>query len=141
MRGVPSCSLGFEVDKCESAREGLAEVALGVVGAAEVRAGDVAPAHDELAALEPFALAGVEAWRVRRAVRRQQQAAARTKHPPELIAPRQLKLVGEVCEDRQRVDEVEALVVERERWFKPVELEAEGARGNPTQDLVLLRKE
>ena len=95
-----------------------------MVRAAEVRAGHVAPAHDELAALEPLAFAAVEARHVRRAVRRQEQAAAGAKHAPQLVAPRELELVGEVREDGQRVDEVEALVLERERRLEPVDLEA-----------------
>src|SRR5260370_18271270 len=91
-------------------------------GAAEVRSGNVAPAHDELAALEPLAFARVEAWHVRAAVRRQEQTAGWAKHASQLVAPRQLKLIGEGCENRQRVDEVEAFVLEPERRPHPAAL-------------------
>src|SRR6184192_3010790 len=67
--GVASCSLGLELEKRKAARERLAEVPLGVVRAAEVRAGEVAPADDQLAPLEARALVAVEARQVRAPVR------------------------------------------------------------------------
>src|SRR6185437_7905460 len=114
----------LELDGGEAVGERVAQVRLRVVRAAEVRAGEIAPADDELAALEAVAFLGVEAWGVRRAVRRDEQAAAGTEDAAQLVTPRELQLGREVREDGERVDEVEALVRECERRFEPVGLEA-----------------
>ncbi len=57
-------------------------------------------------------------------MRRDEQPAAGAEHAPQLVAPRELELVREVREDGERVDEVEALVRERERRLEAVDLEA-----------------
>jgi len=123
-RWIPSCSLGIELEEREPGGERVAEVRLGVVRAAEVRAGDVAPAHDELAALEARALVLAQPRYVRAAVRREEQQSARAEHAVHLVAPRELEVGGEVREDGERVDEVEALVLEHERRRERVLLEA-----------------
>jgi hypothetical protein len=64
-------------------------------------------------------------------VRCQEQAAAWAKDASQLVAPRQLKLIGEVRKNRQRVDEVEAFVLERERRVQTVDLEARERQVRP----------
>src|SRR5262249_26130523 len=121
---VPPCSLGLQLEKRETVRERAPEIRLRVVRAAEVRPRDVAPADDQLAPLELRPLALVEARHVGPAVRRQQEEPARAEDGLHLVTPRELQLLGQVREDRQRIDEVEACVVECEWWGEPVRLEA-----------------
>ena len=57
-------------------------------------------------------------------MRRHEQVAPRTEHAPELVAPCELELVGEMREDGQGIHEVEAFVLERDGRLEAVELEA-----------------
>ena len=59
---------------------------------------------------------------------REEQAAAGAQHPAQLVAPRRLQLLGEVREDGERIDEVEALVRVRERRREPVPVHAREAQ-------------
>ena len=60
LRRVSSCSLRLELDELEALGEDLAQVPLGVVGAAEIRADELAPTHDELAGIEACPLVRIE---------------------------------------------------------------------------------
>ena len=111
-------------------RERVAEVRLGVIRAAEVRACDVPPAHDELASLEARAFLLAEARHVRAPVRREQQSAAWAEHAVQLVPPRELEVGGEMREDGERIDEIEALVVEDERRCEGVALETSRTGGS-----------
>ena len=124
LRGIAVRALGLQLHEREPLRERLAEIQLRVVRAAEIRPGDVGPAHDQLAALEALALVRRETRQVRLAVRRDEQVAAGPEHAPQLVPPRELEIRGQVREYGQRVDEVEALVVEDERRCEPVLLES-----------------
>src|SRR5206468_934802 len=64
LRRVTPCSLGLQLKKRESLGEGVAEVLLRVVGAAEIRPDDLAPADDEVAPLEAPPLVLVQARHV-----------------------------------------------------------------------------
>src|SRR5262249_34979777 len=112
--------LGVELEEREAARERLAEVALGVIGAAEVRAGDVGPADNELAALELLPLAPIEAREIGAAVRRDHQPSAGAEHAVQLVAPAELELVGQVREDGEGIDEIEAVVLDVKSGCEPV---------------------
>src|SRR4029077_19321752 len=76
------------------------------------------------AALERIAFGGVEPRQVRAAVGRQEEAASRPEHAPQFVPPGELELLRQVREDRERVDEVEALVRERDGRRERIRLEA-----------------
>src|SRR5205823_3501105 len=107
---VAACSLRIELREREALRERFAQIPLRVIGAAEVRAGSVAPAHHELAGLEACTLVRIEAREIRPAMRGHEQPAAGAQHAPELVPPRELQVRGQMREDRQCVNEVEAPV-------------------------------
>src|SRR5207247_9597724 len=83
---IPSRSFRFELEEREALGERLAQVALRVVRAAEVRARQVAPAADELAPLARHALVGVASACVRISVCRAGKEPAGADNSGEVVA-------------------------------------------------------
>ena len=73
---------------------------------AEVRPRALLPAHDQLACVEACPLVGIEAIALARPVGREDEPPARAEHARQLRGPAQLRLLGQVREDREPVDEV-----------------------------------
>ena len=121
--GVPLRALGDEVERLEAGRKAFANPLGRVERRAEIRSGDLLPANDDLAALEALPLLTPETRNVRLAVRAQQEQGAGPEDALELAHPPELHVLGQVGEDREGVDEVEAGVLERERRCEAVRLE------------------
>ena len=137
---VPARALGDELDELEIRGEPL-DPGLRVVGGAEVRPGDAVPADDELAGEEALPLLLGEAIEVAAPVRGEEDEAAGPDDAAELLHPGVLQPLRKVGEDRERVHEVELLVLERERRLELVARAAArtgGSRGPRDEALVVV---
>ena len=115
LTAADGAAAGRVLEQLEVGREASANVRLGVKGRAQVRARDAWPAHDGLAGVVLRTLDGVEPVGIRVAVRGQEEQAAGSGDPAQLVDPGPLEVVRQVGENRDRVDEPEPPVLVSKR--------------------------